>query len=125
MKLDKYIEELNDHDPDDKKILQLLNSEQYKISKKILATRIRRGLTQQKAAILVELDLKKYLQIERAQDFSSDITVYLDVLNKLKQVHSYQIRPMKSVSRSQIIKRKSLNRGNSNVNTAQVQWIYN
>lgn len=125
MKLDKYIKKLNDQNPDDRKVLQLLNSRQYKISKKILATRIRNGLSQQQAAILVGMDLGKYLSIERAQDFASDVKIYLDVLDKLKTAVSYQIKPVKSIHSLQITKRKSLNRGYSNVNTAQIQWLHN
>lgn len=125
MKLDKYIERLNDQNPDDKKILQLLNSKQYKISKEILATRIRNGLSQQQAAILVGMNLKKYLSIEHTQDFTSDVKIYTNVLSKLKNVLTYQVRPIKSVHSSQVVKRRSLSRGYSNVNTAQIQWVHN
>lgn len=125
MKLDKYIEKLNDRNPNDRKILRLLNSKQYKISKKILATRIRNGLNQQQAATLVGMNLEKYLKIEHAQDFNSDVKIYLDVLYKLKNVLSYQIKPVKSAHSLQMVKRRSLNRGYSNVNKAQIQWVHN
>lgn len=125
MRLNKYIEKLNDQNPDDKKILQLLNSKQYKISKKILATRIRNGLSQQQAAALIGMNLQKYLSIERAQDFTSDVKIYSNVLTKLKNTVSYQVKPVKPVQYLQVAKRKSLSRGYSNVNTAQIQWVLN
>lgn len=125
MRLDKYINKLNDHDPDDQKILKLLNSDQYKISKKILATRIQMGLSQQKAAVLVGMDLEKYLQIERAQDFTSNVKVYNDTLSKLKEVNAYQLELVVAANYSQMSKRKSLSRGYSNVNSAQIQWVHN
>lgn len=126
MKLDKYIERLNPKDEKERKILQLFNSEQYKISNKILGTRINKGLSENEAASLVDLSLNKYLEIEQAQDFSSDKKIYSMVLNKLKSVSQYQFKPIQSKTRHMVKPtRISARKVQSNVNATQIQWIHN
>lgn len=151
MKLSDYIKNLNPKNDKEAKLLKFFNSYQYKISQQILGTRIRKGLSEKKAAEVSGLDLKSYLRIEQAQDMKSSRNKYLNVLFCLENSDKYKLKPYYYTVNKKLV--NDLNKRNkfikifsfcvnspsnikyfkkekrtpvevkSNVNSTKVQWI--
>lgn len=70
----------------DKKIVERLNSYQFKLSQKIFGRRISLNLSREEAAELTGLSLTQYTRIEQGIDMSSSEEIYSQVLNDLSNL---------------------------------------
>lgn len=75
----------------DKKLIERLNSYQFKLSQEIFGKRISLNLDRDEAARLTGLSLKQYTAFEQGIDMTSSQDDYRRVLNRLTNLQSNDI----------------------------------
>lgn len=78
----------------DKKLIERLNSYQFKLSQEILGKRISLNLERDEAAKIAGLSLKQYTEFEQGIDLSGSQSAYQQVLDKLitYEVHNFKAK---------------------------------
>lgn len=90
MNFNQAFQQAIDSDP---KLKQQLNSYQFQISQQILARRIQLGFTPTQVAPKLNLTESAYRSFENATNLTASKSQYLQILNRLNQIHNSTPRP--------------------------------
>lgn len=116
---------------DERKLDRLFNSFQFIIAQKILAARLRQGITREQVSKKLNMNESEYADIEHGQNFQMTEEEYKEILNKVSNIrNSRSIAKMKGREFSFKNIGETYNnvtnfkvRIKTNVNSIQPEWV--